>query len=157
MVRSAPDDFTIRHTPQNANNESSPTARTNEGRIRILQLAKSVKTKDELSKLVDRIWRAPAEWTWLEYDGMQVGIGVVDRTVFSEPRLDVYGFVYNRHFKEWRRFNNANLRHAAKVKIELDKENAVLKLVDATNNDRNGKLILQWSLAYLSDDRAYVR
>jgi hypothetical protein len=102
----------------------------------------SVKTKDELRK----IGVFPADWTWLEFDGMQIGIGVVDWPTDSEPYIDVCGYIYNRNFKEWRSFCDASLRHVFNVKVELDKKHAVLKLVDASNSDWKGGRLFNGSL-----------
>jgi len=114
---------------------------------------RSVKTKDELRKK----GLFPADWKWLEDDGMQIGIAVVDRPTDSESYIDVFGYIYNRSFKEWRPFLTANLRNAGDVKIDLDRKHGALKVVGAAKNDLNGRVLVLWNLAALSDDRAYVR
>ncbi len=148
-VKSAPDDFVIHHTPQKAANEPNQTARSKEDKTHSFSLAKAAKTKDVLR----RSGVFPAKWTWLEHNGMQIGIGVVDLPTVSEPYIEVFGYVYNRHFKEWRSFCSASLRNVFTLNVELDKKHAVLKLLDGSNNDGKGKVVLQWNLAYLSDDR----
>ncbi|MBC8871959.1 MAG: hypothetical protein H8E44_21220 [Planctomycetes bacterium] len=114
---------------------------------------RSVKTKDELRKK----GLFPADWKWLEYDGMQIGIAVVDRPTDSESYIDVFGYIYNQSFKEWRHFLTADLRNAGDVKIDLDMKHGALKVVGAAKNDLNGRVLVLWDLAALSDDRAYVR
>jgi len=97
-----------------------------------------------------------ADWKWLEHEGMKIAVGVYVRPSFGESYIDVYGYVYNRHFKEWRQFGIARTRYAGHVEILLDSKQGLVKVIGAANNRLKGKAIAMWNTAAL-DVRASAK
>jgi hypothetical protein len=96
------------------------------------------------------------KWYDLEFDGKKVVVAVETMPTRGESYIDVYGYVFNRSFKEWRRFLDAKTRDAGHIEISLDRDNGRLVVLGAANNDLNGKPLVTFDLAAVSDDRAYV-
>ena len=114
----------------------------------------SAATKDKLPK---SIRASDVKWKLLRYKEMELAIGVVEEGD-GESYLDVCAYVYNRSFKEWRRFLLANTRNTGGgVDVLINEERGMLRVVCNANSSLQGKtIIILWNLAYLSDDRAYV-
>lgn len=71
----------------------------------------------------------------------------------NESYIDVHGYVFNEHFKEWRHFVGGQLRGAGQLDIRLDPETGVLAFVGAANNDQRDKPLLSFDLRAVHDDR----
>jgi hypothetical protein len=108
----------------------------------------AVSRKEELARLT-------SNWKWVRYNGMQIAVGVVELGD-GEAYGHLGGYVYNQHFKEWRRFLRAETRNAGNFTVTVDEKQGMLRIVSNVNNDLKGKAIISWNLAALSDDRAYV-
>ncbi|MCH8046713.1 MAG: hypothetical protein IID44_23670 [Planctomycetes bacterium] len=126
---------------------------TTEGKIEFRShVPEAAATKAELRESIPL-----AEWKWLEHDGMKIAVGVYVLPSFGESYIDVYGYVYNRHFKEWRQFCIAKTRNAGHVEVLLDPKQGFVKVIGAANNRLKGKTVVMWNIAALSDGRAYVK
>ena len=108
-------------------------------------------TKAELREFL------PVKWKWFEHEGMKIAVGVYVLPSFGESYIDVYGYVDNKHFKQWRRSCIVKTRNAGRVEVLLDSKQGFVKVIGAANNRLKGKTIVMWNIAALSDGRAYVK
>jgi hypothetical protein len=93
------------------------------------------------------------EWKELRHGGMELAVAIETLPTDNESYIDVYGYVYNRHFQEWRRFLAGQIRGAGGLEIRLDDATGVLSAVGAANNDLRGKPLLTFDLRAVDDDR----
>ena len=98
-----------------------------------------------------------AKWKCFEHEGMKIAVGVYVLPSFGESYIDVYGYVYKQHFKEWRQSCIVKTRNAGRVEVLLDSKQGFVKVIGAANNRLKGKTIVMWNIAALSDGRAYVK
>jgi hypothetical protein len=56
-----------------------------------------------------------AKWTHFEHDKMRIAVAVEDWPTDGESYIDVYGYVFNVHFEQWRRFLAVKIRGAGLV------------------------------------------
>jgi len=86
---------------------------------------------------------------------MKILVGALTLPTDSEPYINIHGYVYNRYFKEWRRFCLVKLRNVFQVRMQLDKDARVLRFFEDANSSLKGRCVFQISIAVLSDDRDY--
>ena len=97
------------------------------------------------------------DWQEFEWKGNKLLIALCVLPTFGESYIDVHGYLYNRSFKEWRRFCLVKTRNVGRAEIGLDEENEELYLLAKANTPMKGKRVFRYSLHLLSDDRAAVR
>jgi len=113
----------------------------------------SVKTRKELLAT----GHFPKKWTELTHNGMKIAVAIEELPTDSESYIDVYGYVYNLHFTEWRQFFAVKIRGAGDILLRHDKAAGLLSVRGAANNDLNGKPLFTFDLSAVYDDRSYVR
>src|SRR5689334_22571604 len=77
----------------------------------------SAKTVQEIKKS----FLFPAEWTEGEFEGRKLLFALLVQPTDGISVIDVHGWIYSEHFKEWRRFLKVNTRHLGGAKLLLDK------------------------------------
>lgn len=135
-----------------SNQQKSETVTANEENTLSIEGPDSAKSVDAIKKSV----LFGDEWNIYNIDGLQILVGLSDLPTSGESYIDVHGYVYNRSFKEWRRFCLVKTRNVGWAEIQVDREQGVLYLLAKANNDLKGKRVFQLDLGVLSDDRAYV-
>jgi hypothetical protein len=112
--------------------------------------ADSAKTVDEIKN------RVPFATTWKEttfadrkylFATTHIGDG--------ESYIDLHGWIYNRHFKEWRRILKIKTRGLGKAELLIDNQKGTLSLRGAANNDLKGVEVFRFDLRVTNDDAAY--
>lgn len=92
-------------------------------------------------------------WTELQYDRMELAVAVEELPTDGESYIDVYAYVFNRRFREWRRFLAAQVRCAGQLDIRVDASAGTLQALGAANNELGGKALLTFDLRAVRDDR----
>ncbi|APR76750.1 Hypothetical protein A7982_02097 [Minicystis rosea] len=112
----------------------------------------SAKTAEELQAAL------PLSRDWQRHDhrGMQILTGVSDLGTSGESYLDVHGYVYNRHFAEWRRFCMVKTRSVGQIHVGIDEAMGVLFVEGRAQNHLRGKRVVLIDLATVSDDALQV-
>ena len=91
-------------------------------------------------------------WKVFTVHGLQILVGVYKHPAGGgESRIDVYGFVYNKSFQEWRRFCFVKTRNLYDAEMSIDEDQGVLYLVATGNTTLNGRRVLQIDARMLSD------
>jgi hypothetical protein len=93
------------------------------------------------------------EWKEFQYKGLDLAVGIETLPTDNESYIDVYAYVFNRHFKEWRRFVATQIRGAGLIEVRVDAAAGTLTAVGAANNDLRGKAVLSFDLRAVYDDR----
>lgn len=96
------------------------------------------------------------DWKEFEWKGNKLLVALSSLPTSGESYIDVHGYLYNRSFKEWRRFCVVKTRNVGWAEIGLDEENEELYLLAKANTPMKGKRVFRYSLLLLSDDRGYV-
>lgn len=96
------------------------------------------------------------EWKTLEWKGNSLLVGLSEFPTDGESCIDVHCYIYNRHYKEWRRFCVVKTRNVYGAEVRLDAEEEELYLIAMANTPMKGKRVFRYSLLLLSDDRAYL-
>jgi hypothetical protein len=115
---------------------------------------------DDSAKTIQEIKKRllfPAEWTEGEFDGRKLLFALAELPSDSASFIDLHGWIYNEHFKEWRRFLMVSTRHLGRVRLLLDTRNGVVSVRGAANNDLNGAEVLRFDLRATSNDAAYKK
>jgi hypothetical protein len=73
----------------------------------------------------------------------------------GESYIDLHGWIYNRHFKEWRRILTVKTRNVGNAELFIDDQKGVLSLRGASNNDLKGVEVFRFDLRATSNDSAY--
>jgi len=97
------------------------------------------------------------DWKIYEVDGMQILAGLCELPSDGESYIDVFGYVYNRHYEEWRRFCLVKTRGVGLATIQIDEDEGTLFLIGGANNRFKGKRVFQIDIGVLSDDRSYTK
>ena len=113
----------------------------------------SAKTVDEIKRSV----LFGKNWKIHNINGLRILVGMSELPTSGESYIDVHGYVYNRYFKEWRRFCLVKTRNIGWGEVRVDKKAGVVYLLAKANNELKGKRVFQFDIAVLSDDRAYVK
>ncbi|MCA9521824.1 MAG: hypothetical protein KC609_12660 [Myxococcales bacterium] len=90
-------------------------------------------------------------WQMLRYKGLRLAMTLYAWPMDSVSVIDIVGYVYNEHFREWRRFCLATARRVFDAKLELDAKRGMLRVVGTGNNDLRGKTILAWNLGAITN------
>jgi hypothetical protein len=98
-----------------------------------------------------------AKWTHFEHDKMRIAVAVEDWPTDGESYIDVYGYVFNVHFEQWRRFLAVKIRGAGLVELDYDQRAGRLSVIGRANNDMYGQRLFTFDLGAVYDDRAYAR
>ncbi len=112
----------------------------------------AVKTREELLKT----GIFGPKWTELTRGEMKLAVAIDSWPTSGESYIDVYGYVYNLHFAEWRQIFAVKLRGAGHVAVRHDEMTGMLSVHGAANNDLNGKPLFSFDLNAVHDDRAYL-
>jgi hypothetical protein len=97
------------------------------------------------------------EWAEISHNGKQVAVAIETLPTDGESYIDVYAYVFNRYFREWRQFIAVKIRNAGTVELEHDEQTGSLAIIGRANNDLNGARLLSFDLRAVSDDRAAPR
>lgn len=113
----------------------------------------SAVTKEEVKKSV------PFAQSWHEatYAKRQYLFALTDGPADSASYIDLHGWIYNKHFKEWRRICLVKTRHLGTAKLSIDEKKGMVVLRGAANNDLKGQVVFQFDLRVTDDDAASVR
>jgi hypothetical protein len=106
----------------------------------------SVPTDTKLEKL----GMFPVEWHRLEFKELKLAVGIEDRTVFSPSYIQIYAYVYNKHYRGWTRFLASTINGAGHIEVSVDDATGRLDIVGL-----NANTILSVDLASVSDVGAY--
>lgn len=98
-------------------------------------------------------FRPGPEWRHFEVRGMKVAVATEVLPSDGESYIDLYGYVHNRRFREWRRFLAVQLRGAGHLEVRLDEATGTLVAVGAANNDLRGQPLFTFDLRAVHDDR----
>ena len=109
----------------------------------------SVATKEELLKL----GTFSPRWTKLEHEGIGIAVAVEELPTDSESYINVIGYVHNRHFREWRRFFDVQLRGAGGVEVRHEVQAKRIVVVGTANNDLRDQRLFAFDLRAVHDDR----
>lgn len=85
-------------------------------------------------------------WQLLRYKGLRLALTLYAWPTDSVSVIDIVGYVYNEHFREWRRFCLTTARRVVDARLELDAKRGMLRVVGTGNNELRGKTILAWNL-----------
>ena len=113
----------------------------------------------ESAKSIDKIKSGlpfASEWKSFDWQGNKLLVGLSELPTYGESYIDVHGYIYNRSFKEWRRFCCVKTRNVGWAEVGLDEKEEELYLLAKANTPMKGKRVFTYSLLLLSDDRAYV-
>ena len=97
-----------------------------------------------------------SDWKTFDWKGNKLLVGLSKLPAFGESKIDVHGYIYNRHFKEWRRFCAVKTRNIGWAEVGLDVTNEELYLLAKANTPMKGKRVFRYSLLLLSNDRGYT-
>jgi len=97
------------------------------------------------------------DWKIYEVDGMQILVGLLELPSDGESYIDVFGYVYNRHYEEWRRFCLVKTYGVYLATIQVDEDEGTIFLIGGANNEFKGKRLFQIDIGVLSDDRSYTK
>jgi hypothetical protein len=111
----------------------------------------AVASKDALRALGS--FRPGPEWRHFDYRGLAVAAAIDVLPSDGESYIDVYGYVHNRHFREWRRFFAVQIRGAGLLELRLDEATGTLAAVGAANNDLKDQPLFAFDLRAVHDDR----
>lgn len=109
----------------------------------------AAKTVEEIKKSIS----FKTEWKIYNIDGMKILVGLTILPTYGESYINLHGYVYNRSFKEWRRFCLVKTRHVGWGEVYVDKSGVYLTA--KANTKLKGKRVVQIDLGVLSDDSAY--
>lgn len=112
----------------------------------------------ETAKTIEKLKSALpfAEWKAFDWKGKKLLVGLSTLPTDSSSHIDVHGYIYNRYFKEWRRFCLVKTRHVGSGEVGLDEKNEELYLLAKANTPMKGKRVFRYSLLLFSDDRGYL-
>lgn len=113
----------------------------------------SAATKEAVKKsvLFATLWK---EATFAKRDFL---FALAELPTSGESYIDLHGWVYNKSFKEWRRFCLVKTRNLGNAKLSIDEKTGVVVLSGAANNELKGQEVFRFDLRATSDDAAYVR
>jgi len=113
----------------------------------------SAATKEEVKKSV----LFAQSWHEATYAKRQYLFALADWPTSGASYIDLHGWVYNKHFKEWRRICLVKTRHLGKAKLSIDEKKGMVLLSGAANNDLKDQVVFQFDLRVTDDDAASVR
>jgi len=93
------------------------------------------------------------EWHELVHDWMKIAVVVETLPSDGESYIDVYAYIYNHHFREWRQFFAVKVRGAGGVAVELDSQSGRLEVLGTANNALGRRPLFTFDLAAVHDDR----
>lgn len=106
----------------------------------------AAKTVEEIKKS----FLMPLNWTDGEFEGRKLLFGILVHPTDGISVIDVHGWIYNEHFKEWRRFLKVNTRHIGGVKLLL--KNGIVSVQGTANGQFQGADVLRFDLRATSND-----
>lgn len=112
----------------------------------------SAKTAEELKKSV----LFATEWKEATFERRKFLFGVTSWGD-GESYIDLHGWIYNQHFKEWRRILNVKTRNLGNFKLLIDEEKGVVSLQGAANNELDKAEVFRFDLRATSDDAGYAK
>ena len=112
----------------------------------------SAKTVEELKKSV----LFATQWKETKFANRKF-LFALSESGDGESYIDVHGWIYNQHFKEWRRILTLKTRNIGKADLLVDAEKGVLSLRGAANNDLKNVEVFRFDLRATSDDSAYEK
>jgi|GEM_PF-3177737 len=112
----------------------------------------SAKTVEELKKDV----LFATYWKEATFEKRKFVFGVTSQGD-GESYIDLHGWIYNQHFKEWRRILKVKTRNLGNSKLLVDEAKGVLSLLGAANNDLDKAEVFRFDLRATSDDAGYVK
>ena len=71
--------------------------------------------------------------------------------------IDLLGWIYNRHFKEWRRIVNLKTRHLGNTELLIDEKTGLVSLKGAAYNEFEKVEVFRFDLRVTSDDAEYAK
>ena len=112
----------------------------------------SAATKEEVKKSV----LFAQSWHEASFAKRQFLFALADWPTSGESYIDLHGWIYNQHFKEWRRICLVKTRNLGNAKLSIDEKKGVVVLRGAANNELNGQEVFRFDLRATSDDAGYV-
>jgi len=95
-------------------------------------------------------------WHEASFAKRQFLFALADWPTSGESYIDLHGWIYNQHFKEWRRICLVKTRNLGNAKLSIDEKKGVVVLRGAANNELNGQEVFRFDLRATSDDAGYV-
>lgn len=95
-------------------------------------------------------------WTHLTHGELKIAVLIGMSWTDGESNIPVTAYLYNQHFKEWRQFMTLQTRNAYMLRAEIDDKHKTLNIVGGKHSPLEGRIIASYSLAAVSDDRAYA-
>jgi hypothetical protein len=92
-------------------------------------------------------------WNRFDFNGMKLAVAVEVWPTDGESYIDLHGYVYNLHFREWRRFFGVKVRGAGGVDVRLEEREGLLVAVGTANNDLREQRVFVFDLRAVHDDR----
>lgn len=107
----------------------------------------------DTAKTVEEIKKSflfPADWTEGEFEGRQLFFALLVQPTDGISVIDLHGWIYTEHFKEWRRFLKVNTRHLGGAGLLLNK--GIVSVRGTANGQFNGVEVLRFDLRATSND-----
>lgn len=126
---------------------ASANAQNNPAKAQVLfSSSDSAKTVEEIKKS----FVFPADWTEAEFEGRKLLFALLVQPTDGISVIDLHGWIYSEHFKEWRRFLKVNTRHLGGAKLLLDK--GIVSIRGTANGEFKGVEVLRFDLRVTSND-----
>ena len=106
----------------------------------------SAKTIQEIKKS----FLFPAEWTEAEFEGRKLLFALVVQPTDGISVIDLHGWIYSEHFKEWRRFLKVNTRHLGGARLLLN--DGIVSIRGKANGKFDDVEVLRFDLRATSND-----
>lgn len=102
------------------------------------------------SVLFAKLWKEAA------FEKREFLFALTELPASGESYIGLHGWIYNKSFKQWRRFCAVETRNLGSAELSIDEKKGVVVLRGAANNDLKGEELLRFDLRATSDDAAYV-
>jgi hypothetical protein len=99
-----------------------------------------------------------SKWIEAEFKGRKFAFGVGDDLGEGESYIDLHGWIYNQHFKEWRRIFLVHTRSLYGVEFKVDIAKGIVSAYSTGNTtELKGIEVFRFDLRATSDDSAFTK
>lgn len=107
----------------------------------------------DAAKTVEEIKKSflfPADWSEEEFEGRKLLFALLVQPTDGISVIDLHGWIYSEHFKEWRRFLKVNTRHLGSARLLFNK--GIISIRGTANGKFKGVEVLRFDLRVTSND-----